>query len=526
MGSRPLGRKLAAAGAAASVLYSAALVFLRGRPSIDADAGIFLSVAARLVHGDHLYTGVWDNKPPFFYYAQALALDVGGWRGPFFLDALWLSIATVSIWLLLTAIKASPWTRLVGALAYPLMLTGAWYYAGYSELPPLALAPAMAWLCLRGNPRWAGALLGIAVFFRLDYSLLFFSLIAIALIVVAKDGPAMRREALRLLTGFAATVAASIAFLAARGELSAYIDTIRSQVGYPDRTLMLQGEHTGIVGHVTVVVRTLHEDPLRSVMLVLAVAALVALLLMALRRRPAQPLASGRTEPGWMLTAFLLGTAAAAVVTLAFSALWDHSLELIALPATFATCFLVSKVESAKLDRRRRIGAIAATTVACCVAFGGLGINRSGGSPEASSAISRWWHTPRSVSAIALDRVAAQARASGAQVTYGRLGTNADDAHAEFIDQNLELACPIFHQYPFSSNLDEALGCIRDQRPQLLLVGPLFFPLHQPTARSWDRFVSASERLLRTRYTKALALPDDGGTVEVWRRKQIKPEPG
>jgi hypothetical protein len=129
---------------------------LRGRPGIDADAGIFLSVAARLVHGDHLYTGVWDHKPPFFYYAHALAFDLGGWRGPFLLDAFWVSIATISIWLLLRAIGVSPWTRTVGAAVYPLMLTGAWYYAGYSELPALALAPAILWLSLRRSTLAAG----------------------------------------------------------------------------------------------------------------------------------------------------------------------------------------------------------------------------------------------------------------------------------------------------------------------------------------------------------------------------------
>jgi hypothetical protein len=39
-----------------------ALVVTRGRPSIDSDAGIFLSVAARLLAGDRLYADVYDNK--------------------------------------------------------------------------------------------------------------------------------------------------------------------------------------------------------------------------------------------------------------------------------------------------------------------------------------------------------------------------------------------------------------------------------------------------------------------------------
>ena len=88
-------------------LYSAALVISRGRPKIDHDFGIFLSVAARLADGDRLYVDVWDNKAPLFYYADALAFEVAGWRGPFLIDILWVSIAAASIWLLLERVNAS-----------------------------------------------------------------------------------------------------------------------------------------------------------------------------------------------------------------------------------------------------------------------------------------------------------------------------------------------------------------------------------------------------------------------------------
>ena len=52
--------------------YAAVLVFLRGRPTTNGDGGIFLSVTAALRHGYTLYSGVWDNKPPLFYYGGAL----------------------------------------------------------------------------------------------------------------------------------------------------------------------------------------------------------------------------------------------------------------------------------------------------------------------------------------------------------------------------------------------------------------------------------------------------------------------
>jgi hypothetical protein len=509
--ARPLGRRLGAAGVAASVLYSSALVFLRGRPSIEADAGIFVSVAARIVHGDHLYTGVWDNKPPFFYYGQALALDVAGWRGPFLLDAVWLSIATISIWLLLRRVGLPTWTSLVGAAVYPLMLTGAWYYAGFSELPALALAPLIGWLCLRRSIVAAGAVTGIAIFFRLDYGLVFLALIAAPLVLGWAGTARLRADALRLLAGFAATAGASIAFLAARGELGAYVDTLRSQVGYPDRALAQQGEPAGIPGHVAAVGRIFLEDRARGVLFVVVLAALAALLIPMLRRR-------GRTalpEPVRGLAGLMLATGAAAAVTLALTGLWDHSLELLALPATFGSCLLIWWLESSLRRPARLVAATLLTVTACAVAFGGISTN-SPGSPEAGSAISQWWNTPRSVSAEALDRAAA---GSTATITYARLGQNADDGHAAFVEENLELVCPVFHQYPFSANLDEALSCVRDDEPQLILVGPRFAPLHESATESWDSFVSAGRQLLRNRYERAVKMPDGGEAVEVWKRR-------
>ena len=70
---------------------------LRGRdPVVASDQGVFLSVAARMLDGDQLYAEVFDNKDPLFFYTYAGALWVGGWRGPFLLDAVWLGLAGVS----------------------------------------------------------------------------------------------------------------------------------------------------------------------------------------------------------------------------------------------------------------------------------------------------------------------------------------------------------------------------------------------------------------------------------------------
>jgi hypothetical protein len=499
-------------------LYAGALVILRGRPTIRSDTGIFLSVAARLTHGARLYTGVWDNKPPLFYYMDALAFGVAGWRGPFLLDIVWVTIAAVSMWLLLTAARLPAWTCAAGLILYPLFLTGAWYSAGYSELSPLALAPAIGWLVLRGNPGVAGALVGALAFLRPDYAVVFAALLAAALVVRGSDRAGKATELRRLLAGFGAAAAVSALALAALGELTAYLDTMRGNVGYQNLALVQIGEPTGVPGHLKIVGAQLRADHPRAVLFVLTTAGLAVLLLLDVRRRSRAKTARSSREPTPALTVFLVLTAAATAVTLTLTALWSHNLQLLALPGTFATCFLGARLEAHLQPRRLRWAGVTGTAIVCLIAFGGLTVG-SLGSPDTNHPLSTWSRTPRSASALALDQEAAKVRAAHAVVTYARLGQNNDDGHAAFIDGDLKLACPIFHQYPFSTNLDQTLSCIRRRLPQLLLIGAQFAAYHRPETRRWDAFVADSRKLLRAEYIRALLMPADGGDVEVWRRR-------
>jgi hypothetical protein len=100
--------------------YGALLVFLRGSPQLErVDLGTFVTVAARLLKGDRLYADVFDNKDPFFYYADAVALRLGGWRGPAALDALLLAVGAIAMAGFLRAVTRSAGLWLLGATDGP-----------------------------------------------------------------------------------------------------------------------------------------------------------------------------------------------------------------------------------------------------------------------------------------------------------------------------------------------------------------------------------------------------------------------
>src|SRR5918999_5300360 len=66
---------------AGGLLFGIALALVRGQPIAGSDQGVYLSIAARLLDGDHLYRDVVEPKDPLFFYTYAAALWLGDWRG-------------------------------------------------------------------------------------------------------------------------------------------------------------------------------------------------------------------------------------------------------------------------------------------------------------------------------------------------------------------------------------------------------------------------------------------------------------
>jgi len=485
-------RLRSAAVAAASLAYGIGLTLLRGRPTIDLDGGVFVSVAARLLDGDRLYTQVWDNKDPLFFYTDAAALWVGGWRGPFLLDALWLAIAAGATLLLLRRLDASLHVQTVGFVVYPLLLTGQWYYAGYSMLAALALAPLATWLWARGNSEAAGAVVVAGALFKANLVLV---LLAGPLALLALGLPEGRRAArfARGAGGLLVAAGVAVALLAALGELGAYVDTLRENASYANRVLVANGRPGGIHGHVRVAeTATVHARPL---IVVFALACIAAVPLLRRARHATT-------------AALFLAVTAATAVTLALTAAWNHHVQMAAYPGALLAVLLASSL--GRLRPALRVACQTGVAAALVWALGGAGGHGWSVSPWSASVTSK--------TAVALDRTRAARLPDTHVVSYAHLGQNDEEGHAAFLDGDWKLACARFHQYPWSSpdSFRDVVRCLQQKRPELVLVTSSLSPRPGAPA-AWDAFIRDSMRIVRQHYRRVYFLRHPRGTVAVWQ---------
>jgi hypothetical protein len=411
---------------AVSLCYGGLLVFLRGGPSLAGDSGIFLSVAARVLYGDRLYADVYDNKDPLFFYAHAIALAVGGWRGPFALDALWLAIAAMSIAGLLRSLGASPLTAVVGFLVYPLFLTGTWYYAGFSMLAALSLAPLVGWLWLTGHCGWAGAVIGVALLLKINLILVLVAA-PVALLVVHRSSVSVRRALVIGASGLGTVLGLAAVVLAVRGELGPYIDMLRDNVSYATDVLVYTGRAGGIAGHMRAAAQSTPHVGL--VVLFFALGGAIAVRALVRAR-------DGATTEGAMAGIFLLASAGVAI-TLALTAAWDHHVQMLAFPGALLVTLLVTSVEAAIRSRWLRLAGWGAVLAAGFILLGG-----AGEPPGASGPLSRWWTEPHSFTALALESAATRYLPGPGPISYAHLGQNDEQGHAAFLDGRFRLDCP------------------------------------------------------------------------------------
>lgn len=482
-----------------ALLFGFALVLLRGEPYVASDQGVFLSVAARVLDGDRLYAEVFDNKDPLFFYTYAGALWLGGWRGPFLLDAVWLALAGISMALLVRELRAPRSAAIASFFVYPLALTAGWYLVGMSMLAGLAFAPLVPWLWLRGRFAAAGVVVAVVLLLKFNLAPLAAAPLAALLLFGAPEHPRWRAF-LRGALGLSGALLAAAAFLGIRGELRSYLETITYNIHYSSARTASDGPIGRAVDHFRVVSDFFYlagRWQLPAATLVLAAFG-VAVWLAWIRGTRSEHLLAG------VATAALVS----ACIVLALTAYGEEHLQMLAYPATLVAAALIWRADA---SFSRRVGAIAATAVVLFALWSSL---KADGGTEISSL---WTSRPISPGAIALERARARFHPDARRVTYMVLGSNSEGGHAAFLGREFDLTCRYFHLYVFSQpkQFDETFACAERESPMFILVTLGFFEPYGDFPE-WNAFVSSARQLLDERYE---FVEQEHPGVQVWKHR-------
>jgi hypothetical protein len=481
-----------------------ALVLLRGEPSVASDQGVFISVAARLLDGDRLYSQVVDNKDPLFFYTYAAALWIGGWRGPFLLDGIWLGLAALAVALLARELRAPRSVVVASFLVYPLALTSGWYLVGMSMLAALAIAPLAPWLWLRGNFAWSGAAVATAMLFKLNLAPVVAGPL-LAFVVLGAPSSERSKSLVRAAAGLGSVFGAVGVILALRGELSSYLQTINYNFHYSNARYPHAGALEQLRRHLAVPFDYFHyagrwQLPLTTLILVAFAAAFVV----AWRARRSH--------------AVLLAAAAGATLVLtlgvlAITAYWREHLQMLAYPATLIGAAILAVLSTTRWSKLGAIGACA------FVAFALWSSLKNPGGLEISTA---WRTKPISAGAIALERARKRFDPQAQRVPYMVFGSNSENGHAAFIGHQFDLVCRWFQLYPFSSpdQFDETSRCARRQRPEFVLVTLGYFDTPDDGS-AWAEFVANTRTFLDDGYK---LVEEEAPGFQVWRRTSGRSE--
>jgi hypothetical protein len=452
----------------AIILWSIAIAPLLV-PGLNSDRGIFVSVGERLLAGDRLYSGVYDNKEPLFYYFVAAQLALGPWA-QVSAEVILIAIAAGAAYIV-AAQTGTRWpAAVISFVAVPLTLTGAFYHPGYTELPGIALAMAAVAASCRERPFLAGLCIGLLAFTKLIFT-------PVALLS-AVCFPLWRRRVFDVSTiALGALMSATLVtgVLALRGELLPFIETIKLNIDYAQRALI--GSQGGLMALVAHIKWIWSAASCQIAMISLA----TALILIGLSRNSGvSPVAIGAAAA--CISAFL-----GSLLVLSLTGLWKHHLQILYVPSIIAAAGLTPFIHSAAA--RSRLSALG-----LAVLIGYL----LGGISEPGEYVRRYAQSLGSYAELTeLSPEAQRLLQTGDAGIYSRFGTNDDQGHARGL-RSWRLACPRFHQYYFepAALLNRVFDCA-SATPTLIISRDFGPGPPQP----WDAFAERVENLIRSSYS-------------------------
>jgi len=440
------------------------------------DGGIFLSVSAGLSQGLNLYTGIWDNKDPFFYGFMTLSSLVHP-ELPFVLDWFWIPLAALGAALLAARVSGSFGALISGLIITPLAIYLTAYVPGYTNTPGTALT-LTAWGLVVWK-RWAltGAVLAILALTKLV-------ILPVALLglVGLLAIPPYRRTIAASIASFVGGLAVGLGLLAYLGWLMPWVDALFKNVRYSQdlATYRAQPAHPFV---------RLWEvlAGWQSATWLLAVAGVVSLTLGFLIAR--------RTRSLHILTASILTFAAAVGVMgiLSVTYSWPHHAQAFTLPLIMWGVLIVSMASNMF---GWSVGAIGVTVASLIFAVvqSSLSFANTWSNAERHFVEARVQTGEIPIEATVLNEVPMPSFA------FARLGTNDDRGFIRELRPGVRLGCSVFHQYPFTPPeiFNSLRECVQDTDIVLISAEYEIVSQENSSAREVLEYVTSNRECVRT----------------------------
>lgn len=434
------------------------------------DYGVFISVAERLKAGDHLYSQVWDNKDPLFYYLLALSrwkTPIGGWV----FDVARLVFVAYGAYFLARQARINVQTAaILGLVAVPIIATAVTDPATAS-LPGLGFAFLGMALLIKGRVFWAALVIGISLFLKITLFPIVFAAALVVLLIIARKG------ILQFLAGLVSGVAAITALLLLRGDFSPYLDSLKLNFQYS--RVDQQASFMDAVIH--------HLESALPLSARITIFGIIVLVLVTLWRSPSAAPFKTNSPSSALFYSTCVSTLMVFPV-LALTGKWPGHGKLLIFPAVLALTLATSQ-----LDRLNKRDSLVSAVLLLCAAIVLAGI------PTFGVYKTKLEYARANLSALTATPVETQEILStGLPTTYARVGQGDDGGHA-FGLQEWTLACPRFHQYWWESEeiLDSSLNCL--PKANVILVASS--ANRDVTTDRWSQYLDAVEVLLKREYT-------------------------
>lgn len=451
-------------------------------PSLCCDGAIWVSVAERLLAGDRLYSEVYDNKDPLFFYFLAGQRALGPWA-QVAAEVLLIGIASAASYSI-AILSSSRWSAAaISLIAVPIVVTGRFYLAGYAFLPATSLILVASAASAYGRPALAGVSVALLLFAKINVFPI--GIAGVACFLLSRN---RHSEMITFVAVAFVTVITFVCVLMAREEFWPYVNVVRLNVAYSQGAVV--GEKTGlalIAAHMVSV-----YVPWVAAIFLANMVILAGMLILQLTSRISVAISTAS-----------VATLATSMLVFGLTGIFNHHNQMLVTPAVFAMIGLAPFLDWAVEKGSSKIAIVGLAIVAAFI-LGGL--------PKPSKYVQSATSVGKSYSALGeLSPEARRLLAVGASGTYARFGTNDGQGHAYGL-KNWRLACPRFHQYDFEpkSILDTVFDCA-SAAPTLIVSET--FGQHEPvredaygyswrhTTKTWDDFVVRVERLLAQNYS-------------------------